>query len=100
MTQTDLTERTPLGWRVHTPNLLEEVLNNPGAAALKIPLQILGQKLNELGELAVEIDDPRLHLLMMDLTLYAQGDPDETPIDEIAETREALRQLIEESGHA
>ncbi|MEM1077434.1 MAG: hypothetical protein AAGI09_02805 [Pseudomonadota bacterium] len=90
-------ERMPdLNWRIHTPNLLQEVLNNKGAAALKVPLTLLGQKLHELAALSLEINDPRLHLMMMDLTLYAQGDPEETPLDEVSETRQALLAQIAE----
>jgi len=86
-------------WKVHTTNLLEEVLNNKGASILAIPLKVLGEKLAEIAELAIEIDDPRLHLLMMDLTLYSASDPAETPLDEIAEIRTALIEQINQRAN-
>ena len=92
---TDISERaSDTSWRIHMPNLLEEALTNPGASALARPLNILGQKLCELAELAIEIDDPRLHLIMLDLALYSAGHPPETSLDEISKTRkELLRQI-------
>ena len=52
------------------PGLLEEVLNNQTCAILKIPLNITRILLGELAQLAIEIDDPRLHLMMIRLGLY------------------------------
>ena len=52
------------------PGLLNEVLCNPGAAILKIPIQITKNILAELAQLAIEIDDPRLHKMMLRLGLY------------------------------
>ena len=52
------------------PGLLEEVLNNQTCAILKIPINITRALLGELAQLAIEIDDPRLHLMMIRLGLY------------------------------
>jgi len=68
-------------WRCHLPNLIKETLVNHGASALKIPMQITMDILHELAELALEIDDPRLHKLMCRLTLYAQADPESPDYD-------------------
>lgn len=85
-----------LRWRIHMPNLLQEIMNNPGTGMLAKPLTILGHKLHDLAELAIEIDDPRLHLLMMDLTLYEIGDPHETSMEDIEEARCKLMDAIAE----
>ena len=87
-----------LEWRFHLPNLMREILVNPGTSALRRPLNLLGRKLHELAELAVKIDDPRLHLMMMDLTLYDVADPEKTPLETIRETRAELTRQIEIKG--
>ena len=71
-----------LAWRCHMPNLLNEILQNPGTSALHMPLRILGHTLHELAELAIDINDPRLHLMAFDLTLYETADPQQNPDEE------------------
>jgi hypothetical protein len=79
-----------LVWRTHMPNLLHEIACNPTVAILKVPLNIVAQQMAKLADLAIEIDDPRLHLMMMDLTLYDNADPERTPPEQIAMTRSIL----------
>ena len=55
---------------MHLPRLLEEVLNNQSCAILVIPINITRSLLAKLAELAIEIDDPRLHIMMLRLGLY------------------------------
>ena len=62
-------------WKVHTPRLLEEVLENPQCAIMHIPINIFANLLHEVGERAVELDDPQLNALMLRLTLYEAADP-------------------------
>lgn len=62
-------------WKVHTPRLLEEVLENPQCAVLRTPINIFANLLYEVGERAVELDDPQLNALMLRLTLYEAADP-------------------------
>lgn len=69
-----MTDR-PAEWRIHTSSLLTQVLDNPGTAVLAQPLRIFGQLLAEVAERAIELDDPKLNLLMLRLTLYDQADP-------------------------
>lgn len=52
------------------PGLLKEVLNNPSTGILKIPVNITLDILAQLAQLAIEIDDPRLHIMMLRLGLY------------------------------
>ena len=54
----------------HLPNLLKEVLNNRGTEILRIPINITMNLLGQLAQLAIEIDDPRLHIMMLRLGLY------------------------------
>lgn len=52
------------------PGLLDEVLSNPGSAILYQPVRITKGILQELAQLAIDIDDDRLHILMLRLGLY------------------------------
>ena len=72
-----MTKQTGKGleWKVHTPSLLEQVLDNPGTHILKIPLNILSNLLFQVANRAIEIDDPVLNNLMCQLTLYSVADP-------------------------
>ena len=62
-------------WKVHTANLLTEVLTNPGTAILQKPLTIFSRLLHEVATRASELHDPELDKLMMRLTLYEVADP-------------------------
>jgi hypothetical protein len=53
-----------------------------------MPFKILGHTLHELAELAIDIDDPRLHLMAFDLTLYETADPEKK---ENASARKVVR---------
>lgn len=59
-----------LEFDVNLPNLLEEVLNNQTCSILVIPINITRRLLAKLAKLAIEIDDPRLHIMMLRLGLY------------------------------
>lgn len=62
-------------WKIHTKQLLEEVLKNPSTWILKNPLRIFDAKLREVAQRCAEVDDPVLNKLMCDLTLYSIADP-------------------------
>jgi len=90
-----MSEAIELNWSCHTPNLLKELLNNPGTGALIKPLQIFGHILFELGERAAELNDPKLNALMCRLTLYEMADPempdfDRSALDEIYKLAEEV----------
>jgi len=95
MTPESRFESDGLAWRIHFPNLLKEILVNDGCKALAVPLNIIGQTLHDLAELAIEIDDPRLHLMMFDMTLYDVADLDKTDREESARTRKRLVEQCE-----
>lgn len=52
------------------PGLLDEVLSNPTCSILYQPVGITKGILQELAQLAIDIDDDRLHILMLRLGLY------------------------------
>lgn len=65
----------PMLWGVNTAQLLKEIiLNNPSAWNLKIPLQIFGILLAELGEISAEINNPKLNAMMCRLAIYECAD--------------------------
>lgn len=86
-----------LDWKCHTPRLFEEVLCNKGAAILKIPLKILLGILGEVAQRAIELDDPRLNLLMLRLTLFSCADPssDDYDPDIFSKTEAAIAKATE-----
>lgn len=81
----------PLDFRIHTPNLLNEILLNKGTSALEIPLKTLGHKLFELAECAAEINNPALNKIMLELTLYEIADAIKYPDQK--EYREAMKTI-------
>ena len=62
--------KNELYFNVDTPALLGEVLGNHGAWALAVPIRILKTKLSEVAGRAIEIDDPKLNILMLEMKLY------------------------------
>lgn len=70
-----LAEKRGLRWRIHTANLLSEIVNCSGESILLQPLRILGETLAEVGERAIELNDPKLNALMCRLTIYTCADP-------------------------
>lgn len=62
-------------WRVHTAKLLAEVMENPSCDILRQPLTIMDDLLREVAARAIELDDPVLTRLMLQLTLYSVADP-------------------------
>ena len=65
-----------LGFRVNTPQLLDEISKNNGVAILKVPLNVLQRWLLKLAERAIELDDPELNIIMLSMALY-DGTPNE-----------------------
>jgi hypothetical protein len=80
-----------LKWRVHTPNLIKEVLNNPGTSTLVTPLKIFLSLMNDVAVRASQLNDAQLNALMCRLTLYQLSDLespnyDQKTYDEIMES--------------
>lgn len=64
-----------LDWRCHTPRLFEEMMINPGMEVFSAPLRIFRGILTEVAQRAIELDDDKLSLLMLRLTMYDCADP-------------------------
>ena len=64
-----------LEFKVHLPQLLQEISNNEGMAAVSMPIKILQGILTELAHCAIRVNDPQLHSIMCKLALYAVADP-------------------------
>ena len=67
--------KTKLSWRCHTPRLFDEILVNPGCSTLLQPLTIFRSILAEVAQRCIEVNDDKLNLLMLRLTLYECADP-------------------------
>jgi hypothetical protein len=63
-------------FKVHTPNLLKEILNNQTCAILRIPVIVFKGILEEIAIRASQLNDVELNKLMMRLTLYEISDPE------------------------
>lgn len=70
-----------LAWKVHTPNLLKEILQNSGTEILSMPLHIMGNLLAKVATRASELNDHELNKLMLQLTLYEKADPESPEYD-------------------
>ena len=85
-----ISEEHAFVWKVNTVQLLKEVVNhNPSAWALAKPIQIFGILLAELGEIASNINDPKLNAMMCRLAIYECSDPYNVNHDE-ALTRKTI----------
>lgn len=74
------------------PGLLKEVCNNPTTGILRLPINITLNILAQLAQLAIEIDDPRLHIMMLRLGLY------DVPARERVRKIKQLKEEIDEHG--
>ena len=74
-----------LEFNCNLPGLLDEVLCNPSCSILLQPIRITKGILAELAQLAIELDDPRLHVMMLRLGLY------DVPADKRVEEIKKLR---------
>lgn len=68
-------------FKVNTPQLLKEITTNPLGAVMRIPLNIFQNLLGRVAVRASQLNDPELDKLMIQLALYAVGDPYDTEYD-------------------
>lgn len=69
-------ENKNLVWKVHTPNLLSEILENDQLSILERPIQKFASILEEVSIRCSQLNDPELNKLMCRLTLYSIADPE------------------------
>ncbi len=75
-------EAEKVQWRVHTPNLLKEIVeSNEGMGILSKPVTIFGRLLAAVGERAAELNDEKLNALMIRLAIYSVADPESPDYD-------------------
>ena len=63
-------------WKVHLPNLVIEILKNPGTHMLVQPLHIMKMVMGEIAETASEQQNYEIMSICGRLALYEQCDPD------------------------
>lgn len=61
-----------LVWKVDLPAFLKEIVECSSNTPYAITFKILAQVLNVLIERAIEINDPALNIIMMNLGLYEE----------------------------
>ena len=71
-----------LYFRIHVPNFLKEIANNNKlGGVLIVPLNTLRIYLGKVAERASELNDPKLNLLMCEMSLYEVADPESKEFD-------------------
>lgn len=69
----DVKEIIGLGFRVHTANLLQDIVANQighSAGVLQIPLNQFQRWISILAERATELNDPELNIICLSMGLY------------------------------
>jgi hypothetical protein len=92
-----MSKMTSVSFKVHTPNLLNEILTNKGMGIMVRPIQAFANILAQVAIRASQLNDPELNDLMCRLTLYSISDPhasefDQKAIDEIAKIAKEIRE--------
>lgn len=70
-----------LKFKVHTGNLINEIVNNTGSEILHKPLIVFKNLLLQIATRASELNDVELNKLMMQLALYEIADPESNEYD-------------------
>ena len=66
-----MNEAEELYFNIDTPELIKEIATgHKGSWVLKIPLMTLQAKLALVAKRAIELDDPKLNVLMLEMKLY------------------------------
>lgn len=68
-------------FRVHVPNLFQEIVRGSGQDIYRLPIQMTGNLLAQVGERAAQLNDPILNRLMCMLTIYSLADPESSDYD-------------------
>ena len=76
-------------WKVDLPAFLKEIVECSSNTPYAITFKILAQVLNVLIERAIEINDPALNIIMLNLALY-EGAHDKNVNDVISQLRKLI----------
>ena len=76
-------------WKVDLPAFLKEIVECSSNTPYAITFKILAQILNILIEMAIEINDPALNIIMMNLGLY-EGVHDKNAGEVISKQRKLI----------
>ncbi len=76
-------------WKVDLPSLLKEIAECSKSVPYAKTFKILAQVLNVLTERAIEINDPALNIIMMNLGLY-EGVHDKNAGEVISKQRKLI----------
>ena len=76
-------------WKVDLPAFLKEIVQCSSNTPYAITFKILAQVLNVLIERAIEINDPALNIIMMNLGLY-EGVHDKNACEVISKLRKLI----------
>ena len=76
-------------WKVDLPAFLKEIVECSSNTPYDITFKILAQVLNVLIERAIEINDPALNIIMLNLGLY-EGANDKNVGDVISKLRKLI----------
>ena len=86
-----------LSFKVHTPRLLDEILNsNHDMGIFSVPINVFANLLAQVASRASELNDPVLNHLMCELTLYEIADPYSVNYDK--QQLEEIERLVELRG--
>lgn len=76
-------------WKVDLPRLLKEIAECSKSTPYPVTFKILASALGILAERAIEIDDPALNIIMMNLGLY-EGVHDKNAGEVISKLRKLI----------
>lgn len=76
-------------WKVDLPAFLKEIVECSSNTPYAITFKILAQVLNVLIERAIEINDPALNIIMLNLGLY-EGAHDKNACEVISKLRKLI----------
>lgn len=80
-------------WKVDFPAYLKEIMDCSPHTPYKKTFAIVGQLLHILAQRAIEINDPALNIIMLNLSLYDGSHTDEAQ-EQIAEQRKIIKEYI------
>lgn len=84
-------------WKVDLPSLLKEIAECSKSVPYAKTFKILAQVLNVLTERVIEINDPALNIIMLNLGLY-EGAHDKNVDEVISQLRKLITDNKQEEG--